>query len=252
VTTPFNRYLHILLVLPVALAAALGRPVVASASTPANAKAAAKSLATATSEFKQASTVYKTAVEGLIPTYEAKLASAKSTLETRKKLFGDGLVSKKEVDDAEKAVADAERQIATAKAQMTATDRAVAEAETRAELAARAPAPRVYGAKPAVMRSYGSSSWSIAAVPVVQAYFAGQFGRSLPITAFGQSATHDRLGWDHRNAIDVGVQPASREGQALIAYLRGNGIPFQAFSGPIPGVATGAHIHIGLPSHRLG
>jgi hypothetical protein len=35
-------------------------------------------------------------------------------------------------------------------------------------------------------------------------------------------------------------------------YLRTNGIPFLSFRSAIPGVATGAHIHIGYPSHRMG
>jgi hypothetical protein len=34
------------------------------------------------------------------------------------------------------------------------------------------------------------------------------------------------------------------EGRALIKFLRSEGIPFLAFRGPIPGVATGPHIHI--------
>ena len=34
-------------------------------------------------------------------------------------------------------------------------------------------------------------------------------------------------------------------------YLRANGIPFIAFHFAVPGKATGPHIHIGLPSHRI-
>ena len=37
---------------------------------------------------------------------------------------------------------------------------------------------------------------------------------------------------------------------ALISYLQSHGIPFSAFRTAIPGVATGPHIHIGMPSHR--
>ena len=59
------------------------------------------------------------------------------------------------------------------------------------------------------------------------------------------------MGFDHRHAIDVAVHPDSPEGQALIFYLRGEGIPFLAFRQAVPGSATGAHIHIGRPSHRL-
>jgi hypothetical protein len=51
--------------------------------------------------------------------------------------------------------------------------------------------------------------------------------------------------------MDVGLNPESVQGQALIAYLRANGITFGAFRQEITGVATGPHIHVGMPSHRL-
>ena len=79
-------------------------------------------------------------------------------------------------------------------------------------------------------------------------FFVQTFGRSLPVTALGQTATHDRLRFDHRNAIDVALHPDSNEGRSLLAYLRQTGIPFIAFRGAVPGAATGAHIHIGHPS----
>jgi hypothetical protein len=72
------------------------------------------------------------------------------------------------------------------------------------------------------------------------------------VSARGQTATHERLGFDHRNAIDVALHPNSVEGRALLDHLRGRGIPFLAFRGPRPGVSTGAHVHVGTPSARLG
>jgi len=62
---------------------------------------------------------------------------------------------------------------------------------------------------------------------------------------------HERMGLDHRDAMDVAVHPDSPEGRALMAYLRGNGIPFIAFWNRVSGAATGAHIHIGRPSLRM-
>jgi hypothetical protein len=71
------------------------------------------------------------------------------------------------------------------------------------------------------------------------------------VSAFGQTATHARLGFDHRQALDVAVHPDSPEGKGLIQYLRGQGISFIAFRGALSGSATGAHIHIGPPSRRV-
>jgi hypothetical protein len=78
-----------------------------------------------------------------------------------------------------------------------------------------------------------------------------RFGRALPISALGQTALHDRLGFDHRNAIDLAVHPDSPEGRALMEHLRAQGIPFIAAWGAIPGSASGAHIHVGQPSPRM-
>jgi len=73
----------------------------------------------------------------------------------------------------------------------------------------------------------------------------------LPVTASGQSETHNRLGFDHRDSMDVALHPDSAEGKALMAYLRGSGVPFIAFRSSVPGASTGPHIHVGRPSGRL-
>ena len=104
--------------------------------------------------------------------------------------------------------------------------------------------------RPAVTRST-AGSWSLASLSSVQQFFSKTFGKALPISTIGQSATHNRMGWDHRHAVDVGIHPDSVQGKALVAYLQNSGIPFLAFRAAIPGVSTGPHIHIGAPSHRL-
>ena len=86
---------------------------------------------------------------------------------------------------------------------------------------------------------------------MVQQFFSKTFGRALPTSTIGQSATHNRMGWDHRHAVDVGLHPDSNEGRALIAYLQNSGIPFIAFRKAVTGSSTGAHIHIGRPSPSL-
>jgi hypothetical protein len=85
----------------------------------------------------------------------------------------------------------------------------------------------------------------------VQNFFYSKFKRALPVSAFGQSELHNRWRYDHSNAMDVGLNPDSAEGQALIAYLQGRGIPFMAFRRAVAGSASGPHIHIGQPSHKF-
>jgi hypothetical protein len=84
----------------------------------------------------------------------------------------------------------------------------------------------------------------------VDAFFRLRFAKPLPVSAIGQTETHQHLGFDHREAIDVALHPDSEEGQALLGYLQSEGLSFIAIRGAIPGSATGAHIHIGPPSRR--
>ena len=97
----------------------------------------------------------------------------------------------------------------------------------------------------------GEGKWHLADAGRVKDFFLMTFNRPLPLTAFGQSELHNRWGWDHRNGMDIGLHPDSVEGRALIAFLRSQSIPFMAFRGPIPGIATGPHIHVGNRSPRL-
>jgi hypothetical protein len=97
----------------------------------------------------------------------------------------------------------------------------------------------------------GTGKWRLADAAKVQDFFLAKFKRPLPTTAFGQSDLHTRWGLDHRNGMDVGLHPDSVEGRALIEFLRNESIPFLAFRGPVPGVATGPHIHIGNRSPRV-
>jgi hypothetical protein len=71
------------------------------------------------------------------------------------------------------------------------------------------------------------------------------------VSAFGQTPVHDRLGFDHRNALDVALHPDTAEGQALMTWLRGQGVSFLAFRHAVAEEATGAHVHVGEPSPRL-
>lgn len=97
----------------------------------------------------------------------------------------------------------------------------------------------------------GTGNWKLSDAGKIEEFFVTKFKKPLPLSAFGQSDLHTRWGWDHRNGMDVGLHPDSTEGRALIQFLRAESIPFLAFRGAVPGVATGPHIHIGKPSPRI-
>jgi hypothetical protein len=113
------------------------------------------------------------------------------------------------------------------------------------------PKPPIAATPAAAGSLEGTGKWKLADATKVQDFFLAKFKRSLPTTAFGQSDLHTRWGLDHRNGMDVGLHPDSVEGRALIQFLRDESIPFLAFRGPVPGVATGPHIHIGNRSPRV-
>ena len=167
--------------------------------------------------------------------------------ELLRQLYSEGLIARIEVDKAE-------QELIAAKARIE-QERVAAELKQKAEEAAKVktfvkPTLMPLGKTATVLRST-AGSWSIAGLSSVQQFLSKTFGKPLPTSTIGQSATHNRMGWNHTNAVDVGLHPDSSEGRALMAYLQSRGIPFLAFRGAIPGVSTGPHIHIGNPSHRL-
>lgn len=208
-------------------------------------------------EFVRLTGEYKKSLAELLTFYERDAKQAEDKLGKLKELYTEGLVAKRDVDAGEKTLTDARAKIAETQKQMQAADAQIAEAlveeKTIEQVASTAPPPRGKMLRTtAYIRYTGTGSWSLSAgASRVMAFFQQSFGRQLPISAFGQTAVHNQLGFDHRNAMDVALSPASREGQALIAYLQANGIPFFAFYMAIPGSATGAHIHVGMPSHRI-
>ena len=211
-------------------------------------------------QLERATTEYKSNLEQLVTLYEAEYRRSEERLTKMKELLAQGLITRPEVETAEDALAQTREKVAEAQAQLKSANVLIAEASVDAEseesalkLSPRS-APRSVNTlvrTTAYIRYGGAGAWSLAGAAGIKDFFVRRFGHALPIGAFGQSALHDRWGYDHRNAMDVGVSPDSNEGQALIAYLRANGIPFTAFHSAVPGVATGPHIHVGLPSHRI-
>jgi len=200
------------------------------------------------SELAEAAREYRVSLGNLLPFREAAVARARETLATRQQLAEQGLVARREIEVAEQALATAQAALASTQAEIGEAERMVAEAEAAAVLASLPPPrPGVLTVTPTLLRFHGPRPWSL---PSLERFFTERFHRALPVSALGQTAVHDRLGFDHRNALDVAVHPDSAEGQALMAWLRTQGVSFLAFRGPVAGEATGAHVQIGEPSPR--
>jgi len=97
----------------------------------------------------------------------------------------------------------------------------------------------------------GDGLFSMVEFSRIDTEFAKRFGKSLPVSAMGETAVHRSMGFDHRGRVDVAIHPDQPEGHWLLEYLVQNHIPYFAFRHAVPGKATGAHIHIGPMSARL-
>ena len=188
----------------------------------------------------------------LLVTLEQEQSRLRLEVINRRKLYQDGQISKDQVNDAEQMFVAALKRVHDMRRSVLEADIAITEA-ILGEKVDRMPALPVngYSENGDLARFNGGFKWSLREAPRVERYFSQTFGRRLPVTAMGQSATHDRLRFDHRDSMDVALHPDSAEGQALMSHLRRSGIPFIAFRGAIPGTSTGPHIHIGKPSARL-
>jgi hypothetical protein len=97
----------------------------------------------------------------------------------------------------------------------------------------------------------GSGAFTTADLADIIAAYERQFGKAMPVSAQGETATHRAMGFDHTGRVDVALQPDSQEGQWLRAFLMLKKVPFIVFRNAVRGKATGAHIHVGPVSGRL-
>jgi hypothetical protein len=227
------------------------RPPVTRAAPPRKANPADAELARLRAEVIEKMKESRVNAEKLLALHEEEQKKLTITYEQRRELYSQGLISRAELNQVERALAEAIVRVRQDKHWITESDIAITEASMRDELL-RLPNLAVggYSETGTFLRFNGSARWSLADAPKIEKFFAQTFGRTLPMSAYGQTATHDRLRFDHRDAIDVALHPDSNEGQSLLIHLRQAGIPFIAFRNAVPGAATGAHIHIGNPSVR--
>ncbi len=185
---------------------------------------------------------------------EADAEKAHRLRERYRTLFAHGVIARQQLEKAESDAEQAQRHLA-AWQEILALAREVVERAREYLATARAADTKSFTAtaRPLITRAGRSSArgfWTTEDFSALLREFREHFHTDLPISAYGQTPTHDRLGLDHQGRVDVALHPDSEAGQWLIRYLSHRGIPFIAFSGQVPQSATGAHIHIGPPSAR--
>jgi hypothetical protein len=190
--------------------------------------------------------------EKLVALREEEVKKLTEEYKKLREFYHQGLISRAELNKIERPLADAIARLEGDKRWVSEQDIAITEASMRDELL-QLPGLAIggYSDTGSLIRFSGDRIWSVADAPKIQNFFLQTFGRGLPVSAHGQTGIHDRLQFDHRNAMDVALHPDSQEGRSLISHLRQNRIPFIAFRNAVPGSSTGAHIHIGRPSPPL-
>ena len=195
---------------------------------------------------------YKASLDRLLAVRESDVQRAEEHLQRVRSLVDQGMVARADLDTAERAAATARRKLDEAWGEALLAASLIAKVLAAEQLAtAETLRPGTEQATASLVRYRGRSAWRLAMTSGLQEFFTRTFSRGLPVSAYGQTALHEKLGFDHRNAIDVAVHPDSPEGLAVMDWLRRAGLSFIAFRQAVPGAATGAHIHVGEPSQRL-
>lgn len=203
-------------------------------------------------EQLRAAREYKASLERLLVHREHDLQRALEQRQRMRELVDRGMVARGDLETSERAVAETRARLDETWNEAVVAASLIAKTLAHDELASARPLPPGGEQTTATLIRYqGRRPWALSLTQGLQAFFTRTFGRALPVSAYGQTAVHDKLGFDHRNAMDVAVHPDTAEGRAVMEWLRTSGLSFIAFRGAVAGAATGAHIHVGEPSQRV-
>ena len=210
-------------------------------------------------EIVMTTIAYKDHLLTVLENQQLELKRLTIEVDLQQHLLRQGLISQKEFEENKLAmanysikitrrrIADAEKLIAETQAETNGTMMQQGIKEPERAL----PPTGGSGNNANMIRYVGNAQWSLADSGKIENFFHSRFGHSLPVSAWSETNLHRQMHLDHRNAMDVALNPDSTEGQVLMNYLRDADIPFMAFRRRVAGASTGAHIHIGKPSLRL-
>jgi hypothetical protein len=146
---------------------------------------------------------YVATLERMRAAYKKEADSFAEMVEVRRDLFERGIISRRDVEIAEELLAEANRKVQEAdrwiKDANDIRQSVLGEAALHSELAKTTLPPGGYMATGVFIRFNGTAAFSLSDLPRVERFLSSRFGRPLPVSAFGQTTVHDRIGFDHRN-----------------------------------------------------
>lgn len=183
---------------------------------------------------------------------QQRLSREQAKLADAAKLVSAGVSPRSSLLSYEEDVARARRMLSSAEERARTVNDLIAQIRVEEADAGQPEEGPMQGPMPVVTRFAGGMKFSLTndMKKIVLAY-EKQFDRKLPVSAKGQTALHRTMGFDHRDRVDIALNPDDAEGRWLTAYLEKAMIPYFAFRSSIRGQATAPHIHIGPPSLRL-
>ncbi len=189
--------------------------------------------------------------EEMVAAAERLLERARQRLERLRRLVEEGAVPATSLERPWEELARRRQtlDLALERARLLQELAAIAQAEAELASAEEEASP---GRAGLVSRFEGRGVLPASQMEYIRRAFEREFKRPLPVSAAGATAVHRALGFDHRGRVDVALHPDQPEGRWLIGLLEQLGVPYYAFRSSVPGRSTGAHIHLGPPSTRLG
>lgn len=215
-------------------------------------------LADAEDQLTLSETLYGvTHVENMTPEAADKMVHAAARhvereqkfVDDRQTMLSSGVISHAEYQKILDELASRHRVLELAENRKTLLEslRTMAERERQLEQLQRSSA----STRDVMIRYEGNGQFTLQDLPAISAQFERRFHRPLPISALGQTMLHQSMQLDHRNRVDVALNPDQPEGLWLRQLLERLRIPYLAFRSAVAGSATAPHIHIGIGSTRL-
>jgi hypothetical protein len=173
-----------------------------------------------------------------------RLDRAQSRLEERQKLLDMGIISQSEMNAVRNDVTSRRLVLELAQNRVKLMD-------ALRQMVAEEQRMQTHTLENSMIRYDGKATFRLEDLAGIQQAFKAHFHQDLPVSAMGQTMLHASMGLDHRNKVDVALNPEQPEGLWLRSYLEKLHISYLAFRSAVAGAATAPHIHIGAMSTRL-
>jgi hypothetical protein len=187
--------------------------------------------------------------KAMVDAAQRRVDRQQKIVEDRQKLLENGILARSEFMAFQDELASRQRvlELARNRAKLVQDLQQMAKVEQQCESAAQAGAASKY----VMIRYDGNKIFTLDDLTAISNQFQKRFHHSLPVSALGQTSVHRSMGLDHRNRVDVALNPDQPEGIWLRELLESLQLPYLAFRSAVAGAATAPHIHIGTGSNRL-